>query len=211
MQDRLRRFLEQRTTMLAGVSHDLRTPLTRLRLALAMLEATPAEDLAGMTADIEEMEALIAIYLSFARGEGSEQAAPVDISLLLEDVCAAARRAGAEIACSAPEGMLVTLRPEAMRRALANLLDNARRHAGQIAVAAAPAGERYVRITIDDDGPGIPLAQREKLFRPFESDTPGGTGLGLAIARDIIGAHGGNVLLLDSPMGGLRVVIELPV
>jgi two-component system osmolarity sensor histidine kinase EnvZ len=107
--------------------------------------------------------------------------------------------------------MLVTLRPEAMRRALANLLDNARRHAGRIAVAAAPAGERNVRITIDDDGPGIPLAQREKLFRPFESDTPGGTGLGLAITRDIIGAHGGNVLLLDSPMGGLRVVIELPV
>jgi two-component system osmolarity sensor histidine kinase EnvZ len=176
-----------------------------------MLEATPPEDLAGMTADIEEMEGLIAIYLSFARGEGSEQAAPVDILFLLEEVCAAARRAGAEIICAAPEGMLVTLRPEAMRRALANLLDNARRHAGRIAVAAAPSGERSVRITIDDDGPGIPAAQREKLFRPFESDTPGGTGLGLAIARDIIGAHGGNVLLLDSPMGGLRVVVELPV
>ena len=211
MQERLRRFLEQRTTMLAGVSHDLRTPLTRLRLALAMMEETPAEDLAGMTSDIEEMEKLIAIYLSFARGEGSEQAVPIDILLLLEDVCSAARRAGAEIACSAPEAMFVTLRPEAMRRAITNLLDNARRHARHIAVAATQQGERNVRIIIDDDGPGIPAAQRETLFRPFESAAPGGTGLGLAIARDIIGAHGGNISLADSPMGGLRVMIELPV
>jgi two-component system osmolarity sensor histidine kinase EnvZ len=211
MQERLRRFLEQRTTMLAGVSHDLRTPLTRLRLALAMLQETPAEDLAGMTSDIEEMEKLIAIYLSFARGEGSEQAAPTDILLLLDDVCAAVRRAGAMIDCVAPEGLLVTLRPDAMRRAITNVLDNARRHAKTIAVSASPLGERNVRILIDDDGPGIPPAQRETLFRPFESAAPGGTGLGLAIARDIIGAHGGNIALADSPMGGLRVMIELPV
>jgi len=211
MQERLRRFLEQRTTMLAGVSHDLRTPLTRLRLALAMMDETPAEDLAGMTSDIEEMEKLISIYLSFARGEGSEQAIPVDIFLLLEDVCAAARRAGAEVICSGPEAMLVTLRPESMRRAITNLLDNARRHARHIAVATALLGERNIRITIDDDGPGIPQAQRETLFRPFESAAPGGTGLGLAIARDIIGAHGGNISLMDSPMGGVRVMIELPV
>jgi len=211
MQERLRRFLEQRTTMLAGVSHDLRTPLTRLRLALAMMEETPAEDLAGMTSDIEEMENLIAIYLSFARGEGSEQAAPTDVLLLLEDVCAAARRAGADVSYAAPEAMFVTLRPESMRRAITNLLDNARRHARRIAIAASQQGERNIRITIDDDGPGIPAAQRETLFRPFESAAPGGTGLGLAIARDIIGAHGGNILLADSPMGGLRVMIELPV
>ncbi len=211
MQERLRRFLDQRTTMLAGVSHDLRTPLTRLRLALAMMEETPAGDLAGMTSDIEEMETLIGIYLSFARGEGSEQAAPVDLLLLLEEVSGAARRAGAEIMCSGPEAMFVTLRPEAMRRAFANLLDNARRHAGRIAVAASPLGERNARIVIDDDGPGIAPAQREILFRPFESAAPGGTGLGLAIARDIIRAHGGTIVLGDSPMGGLRVVIELPV
>jgi two-component system osmolarity sensor histidine kinase EnvZ len=197
--------------MLAGVSHDLRTPLTRLRLALAMMNDTPAEDLAGMTSDIEEMEKLIAIYLSFARGEGSEQAAPTDLLLLLEDVCAAARRAGADISCSVPESLVATLRPESMRRAITNLLDNARRHARHIAVAAGQLGERSIRITIDDDGPGIPLAQRETLFRPFESAAPGGTGLGLAIARDIIGAHGGNISLADSPMGGLRVMIELPV
>jgi two-component system osmolarity sensor histidine kinase EnvZ len=211
MQERLRRFLEQRTTMLAGVSHDLRTPLTRLRLALAMLEETPAEDLAGMTSDIEEMEKLIAIYLSFARGEGSEQAVPTDILLLLEDVCAGARRAGADVSCSVSEVSFVTLRPESVRRAITNLLDNARRHARHIAVAATQLGERSIRITIDDDGPGIPAVQRETLFRPFESAAPGGTGLGLAIARDIIGAHGGNISLADSPMGGLRVMIELPV
>jgi two-component system osmolarity sensor histidine kinase EnvZ len=210
MQERLRRFLEQRTTMLAGVSHDLRTPLTRLRLALAMMEETPSGDLAGMTADIEEMEKLIGSYLSFARGEGSEQAVPADLQLLLDEICAAARRAGAQIICTVPDGLYLTLRPEAMRRAITNLLDNGRRHAAHIAIAAVSLGERAVRITIDDDGPGIPAEQRDTLFRPFETASPGGTGLGLAIARDIIGAHGGNILLQDSPMGGLRVLIELP-
>jgi two-component system osmolarity sensor histidine kinase EnvZ len=211
MQERLKRFLDQRTTMLAGVSHDLRTPLTRLRLALAMMDETPAGDLAGMTSDIEEMEKLIAIYLSFARGEGSEQAALTDVSLLLDEVCAAARRAGAAITSNIAGPLTATLRPEAVRRAIANLIDNARKHAKTIILSASLSGERSIRITIDDDGPGIPPSQREILFRPFESAAPGGTGLGLAIARDIIGAHGGNILLLDSPLGGLRAVIELPV
>lgn len=210
MQDRLRRFLIQRTTMLAGVSHDLRTPLTRLRLTLAMLPKIPAADLAEMTSDIEEMEKLIGIYLAFARGEGNEGAAPTDLSILLEELASAARRAGAQISCSLPEALFVTLRPEAMRRAIANLLDNARRHATNIMLSALQPTERTVRIVIDDDGPGIPAAQRDILFRPFESSAPGGTGLGLAIARDIVGAHGGNIILADSPMGGLRAIIELP-
>jgi two-component system osmolarity sensor histidine kinase EnvZ len=210
MQERLKRFLDQRTTMLAGVSHDLRTPLTRLRLNLAMMEETPAGDLAGMAADIDEMEKLIAIYLSFARGEGSEQAVPTDVGGLLDDVCAAARRSGAEVSLNVAETLVVTLRPEAVRRAITNLVDNARKHAKRVAVAGSQVGESTLRILIDDDGPGIPKAQREILFRPFESAAPGGTGLGLAIARDIIGAHGGNILLQDSPLGGLRAVIELP-
>jgi two-component system osmolarity sensor histidine kinase EnvZ len=210
MQERVRRFLAQRTTMLAGVSHDLRTPLTRLRLALAMLREVPAEDLADMTTDIEEMERLIAIYLSFARGEGSEQAVRTDVLVLLDEVVVAARRSGARIECDVREGVMVTLRPEAMRRALTNLVDNARRHAGQIWISLARPNAVSVRIYIDDNGPGIPMARRETLFRPFESADPGGTGLGLAIARDIIGAHGGDILLLDRPGGGLRVVIELP-
>jgi two-component system osmolarity sensor histidine kinase EnvZ len=211
MQDRLSRFLSQRTTMLAGVSHDLRTPLTRLRLALAMLPETPDADIAGMTSDIEEMEKLIAIYLNFARGEGSEQAVPTDLFALLEDVTIAARRAGANISLDAPEMLQATIRPEAMRRAITNLVDNARRHGATLWLSAAPEGPRLIRMTLDDDGPGIPAAQRELMFRPFETAAPGGTGLGLAIARDIIGAHGGNISLLDRPGGGLRVVIEVPV
>ena len=209
MQERVRRFLAQRTTMLAGVSHDLRTPLTRLRLALAMLPETPAGELADMTADIEEMERLIAIYLNFARGEGSEQATQTDIPTLLEDITAAARRAGATITHNTPENLSVIARPEALRRALTNLVDNARRHARHVWLTARTHGQT-VRITIDDDGPGIPAAQRETVFRPFESADPNGTGLGLAIARDIIGAHGGDILLFDRPGGGLRVVVELP-
>jgi two-component system osmolarity sensor histidine kinase EnvZ len=210
MQERLRRFLAQRTTMLAGVSHDLRTPLTRLRLALAMLPEIPSGDLAEMTSDIEEMEKLIGIYLAFARGEGNEGAQPTDLALLLEEVTNAARRAGAKIICTAPEPFFVTLRPEAMRRAITNLVDNARQHAKNIKLSAMPVSERIIQIIIDDDGPGIPAEKRESLFRPFETSSPGGTGLGLAIARDIVGAHGGNIFLADSPMGGLRAVIELP-
>ena len=209
MQDRVRRFLAQRTTMLAGVSHDLRTPLTRLRLALAMLPEIPPGEAADMNADIEEMEKLISVYLSFARGEGSEQAAPTDISLLLDDVAVAARRSGAVIDCDVPDSLVATLRPEAIRRAITNLVDNARRHARHIWLVATRTS-RSLRIIIDDDGPGIPAARRETMLRPFESADPGGTGLGLAIAKDIIGAHGGDLLLLDRPGGGLRVVIELP-
>jgi two-component system osmolarity sensor histidine kinase EnvZ len=209
MQERLLRFLTQRTTMLAGVSHDLRTPLTRLRLALAMQPGIPQEDMRDMESDIAEMERLIGIYLSFARGEGEEQAVPTDLTELLEEVCAAARRAGARVSLAAPHGLTVTLRPEAMRRALTNLIDNSRRHAAEIMVGAARAG-RNVQIFIDDDGPGIPAGKRETLLKPFESDDPGGTGLGISIARDIIIAHGGAIRLLDRPGGGLRVAIELP-
>jgi two-component system osmolarity sensor histidine kinase EnvZ len=197
--------------MLAGVSHDLRTPLTRLRLTLAMLPETPAGDLAEMTSDVEEMEKLIGVYLAFARGEGNEGAQPTDFSLLLDEIVNAARRSGANISCTTPDSLFVTLRPEAMRRAITNLLDNARQHAKHIAVSVRQANERTLQIIIDDDGPGIPAEKRETLFRPFESSSAGGTGLGLAIARDIVGAHGGHIVLAESPMGGLRAMIELPV
>ncbi len=210
MQERLRRFLAQRTTMLAGISHDLRTPLTRLRLALAMQPTLSEADLADMTGDIEEMERLIGVYLTFARGEGGEQPTLTDLAPLLEDVCAAARRAGTAISLAVPDGLMLTLRPEAMRRALTNLIDNARRHGTHVWVGAARATPTLVRILIDDDGPGIPDEKRELLLKPFESTEPGGTGLGLAIARDIIGAHGGDMRLLERPGGGLRVAIELP-
>ena len=213
MQERIRRFLQQRTEMLAGVSHDLRTPLTRLRLALAMMPAGEElrQDVAEMSADVDEMEQLIGSYLAFARGEGAEQAKPTDLSAMLEDVAAGARRAGARVTVEAPEALVLLLRADAARRALTNLVDNARRHSRRIALSAARLGERSVQVLIDDDGPGIPPAEREAAFRPFASGTAGGTGLGLTISRDIVRAHGGEIELEDSPLGGLRARVRLPV
>jgi two-component system osmolarity sensor histidine kinase EnvZ len=212
MQERIRRFLAQRTEMLAGVSHDLRTPLTRMRLALAMLppEGPHAADVEEMTADVEEMERMIGGYLAFARGEQAEQAQTTDLTTVLEDVAAGARRTGGDIALDAAPGLTLSLRPDAMRRAITNLVDNARRHAARVALSASTVG-RSVQVTVDDDGPGIPPDRRESVFRPFESDATGGTGLGLTIARDIVRAHGGDILLEDSPLGGLRARIRLPV
>jgi two-component system osmolarity sensor histidine kinase EnvZ len=212
MQERIRRFLTQRTEMLAGVSHDLRTPLTRLRLALAMLPADGplAADAAEMTADVEEMERMIGGYLAFARGEQAEQAQPVELSAMLEEIAASARRTGAAVDVEAPVPLTVQLRQNAMRRAITNLVDNARRHASRVAITALCAG-RSVLVMVEDDGPGIPPERRESVFRPFESGSAGGTGLGLTIARDIVRAHGGDITLEESQMGGLRARVRLPV
>ena len=212
MQERVSRFLSQRTEMLAGVSHDLRTPLTRLRLALEMLpaEGAHAQDVADMTGDVAEMERLIEAYLAFARGEGSEAAVLVDLGGLLEEAAAAARRGGAEVMLDVAADVAVTLRPGAFRRAVANLLDNAGRHARHVVLRGARLGERFVEVTVDDDGPGIAPERREAVFRAFESGT-GSTGLGLTIARDIVRAHGGEIVLEDSAMGGVRARIQMPV
>src|ERR1700712_3023504 len=212
MQERIRRFLAQRTEMLAGVSHDLRTPLTRLRLALAMLPRTEelAQDVAEMTADVEEMERMIGGYLAFARGEGTEQALPVNLSAILDEVAAGARRAGTRLEMNVPADLPLNLGADAVRRAITNLVDNAGRHAGRVVLAAVAQG-RSVVVTVEDDGPGFPADKRENVFRPFESGSSGGTGLGLTIARDIVRAHGGEIMLDDSPMGGLRARIRLPV
>jgi len=218
MQERIRRFVAQRTDMLAGISHDLRTPLTRMRLALAVLPRQPEaeEDIIALGEDVEEMERMVAAYLTFARGEGQEQAQPADLAELVREVARKARRDGAEVAVEGPAELVLPLRPDALRRCLANLLDNARKHAGHIAVAVGlvprtDAGASWAQVTVDDDGPGIPEAQREEAFRPFATLTAGGTGLGLAIARDIARAHGGDIVLEDSPLGGLRARVRLPV
>ena len=212
MQERIRRFLAQRTEMLAGVSHDLRTPLTRLRLALAMLETRPdlREEAGEMTADVEEMERMISGYLAFARGEGAEQAQPTDLATMLSDIAAAARRGGAAVELEVSPGLTVHLRQDAMRRAVTNLLDNARRHAKRVKLGAQGL-ERNVWVTVDDDGPGIPPERRESVFRAFETGADGGTGLGLTIARDIVRAHGGDILLDRSPLGGLQARVRLPI
>ncbi|MCQ8241336.1 ATP-binding protein [Rhizosaccharibacter radicis] len=230
MQERILRFVAQRTAMLAGVSHDLRTPLTRLRLTLAMLPPEPSfhpgaaapggaaageaasfqADIADMVADVEEMERMIEGYLSFARGEGAEQARRVNLRQLLEEAAAAARRTGAEVLeVTVLRVAEVELRQDAIRRVLANLMENARRHGGRIALTAV-GDERFATILVDDDGPGIPTERREEVFKAFEGDSRGGTGLGLTIARDIVHAHGGDMWLEQSPAGGLRVRIRLP-
>lgn len=212
MRARVRRFLAQRTEMLAGVSHDLRTPLTRLRLAIAMLpvrEDTQG-DIADMTEDLEEMDRMIGGYLAFVRGVGEERTEPTDLPDLLEETASRARRGGANVVLDLPEELPVPLRPDAFRRAVTNLLDNARRHAGTIRLAAARIGPHTVQVTVDDDGPGIAPERRDEVFRPFESGPEGGTGLGLTIALDIVRAHGGDIVLEDSAMGGLRARITLP-
>ena len=214
MKIRLSRSIQQRTEMLAGVSHDLRTPLTRMKLSLALLPESPeTKELAN---DVEEMQRMIEGYLAFARGEGDEETAPADLSDILEDVAAGARRDNAEVTVGWTGDMNVEVRPVAIKRCITNVLSNALRH-GTRAEIYASRGKTSVEITVDDDGPGIPEDRYEDVFRPFvrldESrnvDT-GGTGLGLTIARDIARSHGGDVILAKSPLGGLRVVVRLPV
>lgn len=214
MRERLQRQISQRTEMLAGVSHDLRTPLTRMKLALDMLEPSPEVD--ELNADVAEMETMIEAYLAFARGEGGESIGPTDLERILREAVAGARRQGAQIIYIEGGGLIMPLRPNAIRRCIANLLTNAARHADAIWVAIGVTGQ-YVEVTVDDDGPGIPAHLREDAFRPFQrldpsrgNESGGGTGLGLTIARDVARSHGGDVTLGDSPQGGLRVVVRLP-
>jgi two-component system osmolarity sensor histidine kinase EnvZ len=213
MRERIQRQISQRTEMLAGVSHDLRTPLTRMKLQLALLGDSP--DIAELKADVAEMERMIEGYLAFARGEGSEVPEPTDLAALIDDVCQAARRQGAVIDLAIDGDLILPLRPQAIRRCVTNLISNARRYGGYIAVAAGRRG-RMVEVTIDDDGPGIPAERREEVFKPFyrleasRNQATGGTGLGMTIARDIARHHGGDVTLDTSPLGGLRCVIRLP-
>jgi two-component system osmolarity sensor histidine kinase EnvZ len=214
MRIRLQRSIQQRTEMLAGVSHDLRTPLTRMKLSLAMLPDAP--ETRELDNDVADMQRMIEGYLAFARGEGDEDPIPSDLSEILEDVAAGARRDNADISVSWQGNMNVELRPIAIKRCITNLVSNALRH-GTRAEIRAVRGKTSVEITVDDDGPGIPPERYEDVFRPFvrldESrnvDT-GGSGLGLTIARDIARSHGGDVSLGSSPLGGLRVVVRLPV
>lgn len=214
MRQRIRRQIRQRTDMLSGVSHDLRTPITRMKLQLAMLPEDTG--MAGIKDDIAEMERMIEGYLTFARGEGNEPTQNVDLGLIVEDIVAAWRRNGVAIDSHVEGTLMAWLRPDAIKRGIENLVANASRYGGQLWIRAGRRGDA-IEITVDDDGPGIPASHREDVFRPFyrldESRNPdtGGTGLGLAIARDLLRSHGGDIVLEDSPHGGLRARIRLPV
>lgn len=214
MRNRIRRQIVQRTEMLAGVSHDLRTPLTRMKLQLAMMG--DGNDIGDLKKDVADMERMIGAYLAFARGEGMEQPTPTDLAEVVADVAGGARRQGAQIDLTLPErSIVVPLRRDAFRRALDNVIGNAHRYAGKIGVTMA-LRPRHVEVMVDDDGPGIPADSREDVFKPFfrlersRNQETGGTGLGLTIARDIIRGHGGDLVLSEAPGGGLRAVLRLP-
>ncbi len=214
MRRRIERAIEQRTAMLNGVSHDLRTILTRFKLSLALMEESA--EIEALRKDVDEMQRMLEDYLAFARGDSGEVAAPADMRALLDDLKADAERHGHETRVNFTGDSMVTVRPDAFKRCLSNLVGNAQRHGDRIAIEAA-RDQRFLTVHVDDDGPGIPAENREDVFRPFfrldeaRNQDEGGSGLGLAIARDIARSHGGDVILADSPLGGLRASVRVPV
>jgi len=214
MKRRIERANEQRMAMLNGVSHDLRTILTRFRLSLAVIDdSTESEPLQK---DVDEMQAMLEGYLAFARGDGGEATRIINLRSTLEELRSSAGRHGARMTIEAKGDLIVKVRPLAMKRCVVNLVANAQRY-GENVMVAAVREQRFVMISVDDDGPGIAPEHREDVFRPFlrldeaRNQDEGGSGLGLAIARDIARAHGGDIVLSTSPLGGLRASIRIPV
>lgn len=216
MRKRIQRQISQRTEMLAGVSHDLRTPLTRMKLQLAMLGDGP--DIEAMKGDVAEMEKMIGGYLEFVRGEGGEQVSMVSLDDLLQRVVVSAKRQGRDISLTEGTQINMMLRSMAFERCLTNLVNNACKYADHVWIAARRVeGGEKIEITVDDNGPGIPEDKYEDVFKPFyrvdssRNAATGGVGLGMPIAMDIVHSHGGKIWLEKSREGGLRVVILLPV
>lgn len=216
MRDRITQHVDQRTAMLAGVSHDLRTVLTRFKLELALLGDSP--EIVALEQDVKEMQDMLEEYLAFAKGDGGEQAEPTPLRQLIEEVCQQQQVLGVPIEFKQSRKrreMLVPLKRQAFKRALTNLVSNAARFGDKVVLRAARA-RKWVIIEVEDDGPGIPENERENVFRPFyrldhaRNQDSGNTGLGLAITRDIARSHGGDVTLGRSSMGGLRAVIRIP-
>lgn len=213
MRERIERQIAQRTEMLAGVSHDLGTVLTRMKLQLAMLGGSP--ELSALKADVVDMEKMVEAYLAFARGESAEMPEDTDLSVLIEEVAGGFRHDGTRLDVDIVKGLVVPLRPAAFKRCLMNLLSNASRHADRIWISAKRR-DSSIEIQIDDDGPGVPADQREAVFKPFFRLDPsrnlqtGGAGLGLTIARDVMRRHGGDIVLGESARGGLNVTLRLP-
>ena len=217
MRHRINRQLAERTAMLAGVSHDLRTPLTRMRLQLALMSSS--QDTAALEQDIDELEQMIDGYLAFARGEGTEQTETASLGDILNSIFSASEKIDkGRLKLEIPETGLpdFPMRRRAMKRALENIIGNAVRYASYAEIRAKYRGDN-IYIFIDDDGPGIAEEHRADAIRPFvrleesRNKATGGTGLGLAIANDIILGHGGELSFDDAPLGGLRVTVTLPV
>jgi len=213
MRERINRFIEQRTAMLAAVSHDLRTPLTRLKLELELMG--DHAEIRDMRADVDEMAGIIDEYLAFARGQAGEEAEVMDLAALAAEVAADARRQGAEVTLQTPDLVEGAWRRQALKRLLTNLVDNARTYGGRVWIELRAAGNG-IELTVEDDGPGIPPQHYDDAFRPFQRLDPartpgaGGVGLGLAIARDVARGHGGEIMLGKSAHGGLAATLQLP-
>ncbi len=213
MRERIERQIEQRTAMLTGVSHDLRTILTRFRLQLALAGNNP--DLESLNQDVDDMQNMLEGYLAFARGEAEEDVGQLKLSDLMTRLAVEAELHGKTLTTSIEGEDEVRVRPNAFTRLVANLASNAYRYANRVNIDARHSA-KWITITVDDDGPGIPERSREDVFKPFfrldeaRNLDSSGTGLGLAIARDIARSHGGNVTLGDSPLGGLRATVRVP-
>ena len=219
MQGRIQRQIAQRTEMLAGVSHDLRTPLTRVRLQLAMLaDAHPGsrQEITESEQDLLLMEHMIDEYMAFARGQGGEAPVSTDLAEIIDDVAGDARRRGSPIVLEVERPLVLALRPNAIRRCLTNLVENAMHHGARVAISATRRDD-VVSVAVEDDGPGIPVDQREDVFKPFfrldsaRNPRTGGAGLGLSIARDVARGHGGDIRMSAGSLGGLRAELRLPV
>ena len=213
MRSRLTAAAEQRTAMLAAVSHDLRTPLTRLKLQLAMVEQD--DDIRAAQRDLDDMAAMLDEYLAFAQGEGGETAEPASVSVIVRTVAETVDQGQGRVRLGELPDVTKPVRKLALKRAFSNILSNALDHASSVRVSVKP-GPRATDILFDDDGPGIPPERHEEAFRPFSRLDPArnqnkaGVGLGLALARDVARSHGGDIRLEQSPEGGLRVRFRLP-
>jgi two-component system, OmpR family, osmolarity sensor histidine kinase EnvZ len=213
MRERLTKSIEQRSQLLAGVSHDLRTPLTRLKLQFALMP--PSAEVEDAKRDLKEMEETLDEYLAFAKGQAEEAPAQVDVAALAQEVAADTKRAGAEVEVESTGNVTTPGRARGLKRCVANLIDNAAAHGDHVRVGVN-GEERAVTVIVDDNGPGIPPDQYEEAFRPFSrldqtrSRNQKGVGLGLAIARDVARSHGGDIILSPSPLGGLRATLRIP-
>ena len=214
MKKRVERAIEQRTTMLNAVSHDLRTIITRFRLSLALMPAT--NEASEMRKDVEEMEHMVEAYLAFARGDGGEVPVKTDMRAIFKDLQVDTQKLGIDARLAVSGDPVIVARPAAIKRLLANLVGNAQRYGKRIDLTAINDGATMT-IHIDDNGPGIPVDRLEDAFRPFyrldksRNQDHGNSGLGLAIARDIARSHGGELTLARSELGGLRATVTLPV